>query len=116
MAVGLTYSNHQENIDIIFCFFLVWIMCVLQQVEQHLGIKSVGRSQTRGNGNGLWYRLYRLQLVDKEQAQRCKTCVRHDASEYGRYTTNKNNKLSFQLLYYFYNDICHFLLYLLKLI
>ena len=36
--------------------------------------------------------------------------------DHGRCTTNKNNKLSFQLLYYFYNDICHFpLLYLLKL-
>jgi len=81
------------------------------------GIKSVGRSQTRGNANGLRYRLYRLQFVDKEQAQSCKTCVRFDASEYGRCAINKNNKLSFQLLYYFCNDICHLpLLYLLKLI
>ena len=36
MAVGLTYTNHQETINLIFCFFLVWIICVLQ-VEQHLG-------------------------------------------------------------------------------
>jgi hypothetical protein len=61
------------------------------------------------------YLLYRLYLVDKEQARTCETfCVRHDASEYGRCTTNK---LCFQLLYYFYIDLCHLpILYLLKII
>jgi len=54
----------------------------------------------------------------RNKLELCKTCcVRHDASEYGRRTTKKSNKLCFQLLYYFYNDLCHLpLLYLLKLI